>query len=144
MEGHEVYIDGVLYVPKQEQPLPPGYLSPHFRETEFSCNHCNLYGDLISRELIEVLEKVRAHFGHPVIVNSGVRCDTHNANVGGATNSRHRTGYADAADIVVKDVPAYTVHKWLIDAYPDRYGIGAYPSFTHIDVRPGGPARWTG
>jgi hypothetical protein len=84
----EVKIDGVLYVPAEEPPsqLPEGYLSPHFRESEFTCNHCNsLEGHSTSQELLNVLEDVRAHFGAaPITINSGYRCETHNRNVGGA------------------------------------------------------------
>jgi len=139
----EVLIDGVRYAP-EEIPggLPPEYLSPHFRKTEFDCNHCGKYGDKISRELVDVLEDVRSHFDCPVTVNSGVRCETHNRNVGGATSSRHLDRYAEAADIVLTEATPMQVHSYLTGKYPGKYGIGKYNSFTHIDVRPGGPARW--
>ena len=122
--------------------LPAGYISPHFREAEFDCNHCGKHGDLISKELLDVLEDVRARFKASVTINSGVRCDQHNKAVGGASNSRHKVEHADAADIVVQDVAPSKVHSYLTSTYPGKYGIGKYNSFTHIDVRPGGPARW--
>lgn len=139
----EVFIDGVEYVPFIDEPadLPEGYLSPHFRKTEFDCNHCGKYGETISKELLTVLEDVRAKFG-TVVVNSGVRCRTHNTNVGGAHNSRHLVGNADAADIVCPSTSVSNLRSYLLKKYPDRYGIGKYDSFVHIDVRPGGPARW--
>ena len=142
----KIIIDGVAgtWVPDTiESVIPEGYVSPHFRIAEFNCNHCGKGGDLISRELLEVLEDVRAHFGgKPVTVNSGVRCDFHNKAVGGANNSRHKMENADAADIVVQDVAPATVHAYVIGKYPTKYGIGHYASFTHLDVRPSGPARW--
>lgn len=125
-----------------QEPIPEGYLSPHFREAEFDCNHCGKYGDTISMELIGVLEDCRAHFGKSITINSGVRCDYHNAAVGGAKNSRHKVENADAADVVVRDVAPSLVHQYFVDTYPGRYGIGKYNSFTHIDTRPGGSARW--
>lgn len=123
--------------------LPEGYLSPHFREAEFDCNHCGKYGDTAAVELIQVLEQLRAYFGdNGVTINSGVRCDYHNEAVGGASNSRHKAGNADAADIVVAHVSPQDVHEYLISTYPNKYGIGRYNSFTHIDTRPGAAARW--
>lgn len=143
----DIVIDGVsgVWTPSGVKPdLPDGYLSPHFLKAEFDCNHCGKFGEETSLELLEVLEDVRRHFEQPITVNSGVRCLVHNSNVGGATNSRHRTKYADAADIVVKNVSPGEVHSYLSGLYPDRYGLGSYNTFTHIDVRPNGPARWTG
>lgn len=152
--NHEVYIDGVRYVAVVEKseetpapaPLRAGYVSFHFREAEFDCNHCGRYGNLISRPLLAVLESVRDHFGGAAItVNSGVRCDLHNANVGSVKNSRHRTEFADAADIVVRGVVASRVADYLEANDPGAWGIGRYPraGFTHIDVR-GYSARWSG
>lgn len=127
--------------------LKPGYISENFRVTEFDCNHCGKYGDLISKDLLVVLEKLRDYFvGLPVTVNSGVRCPTHNRNVGGARNSTHLSegsvaGYPCAADVRVKNVSPDMVHDYLVKEYPGKYGIGKYSSFTHIDTRPH-PARW--
>ena len=140
---HEVFVDGVFYAPakSESEPLPSGYLSPHFRETEFACNHC---GDLgpngIDAELIVVLERLREDLGdNPVTINSGYRCEIHNTNVGSTENSQHRKG--TAADIVVKNVTPNNVHAYLVGKYPNKYGIGRYSSFTHIDVRQQ-QARW--
>lgn len=138
----EVLIDGVLYVPVEE-PLPSGYLSPHFRETEFACNHCGAIGCSVPRSLLAALEDLRAHFHNsPVSINSGYRCPTHNANVGGGSHSQHL--YCAAVDVVVKNVPASNVHDYLTGKYPGKYGIGSYSTFTHFDVRDSGPTRWHG
>ena len=141
-----ITIDGVSGVWTPDGPdtgLPPEYVSTNFRYSEFDCNHCGQYGDTISLELVGVLERMRTHFGGKgVTINSGVRCEYHNAAVGGADNSRHLVGNADAADVVVRDVAPSLVHQYFVDMYPGRYGIGKYNSFTHIDTRPGGPARW--
>lgn len=149
MSEHKIIvIDGVegIWTPYAEPPttgLPPGHLSPHFLKTEFDCNHCGKHGETIKMETVEILERVREHFGHPVIVNSGVRCKTHNANVGGATNSQHLFGIGTAADIVVRDVNPSTVADWLEQQDPGRWGIGRYRNFTHVDTR-GYSARWRG
>lgn len=144
-KAKDIIIDGVpgIWTPTddRESDLPEGYLSPHFRISEFDCNHCGHYGDLISMELIRVLEDVRKEFG-PVVINSGVRCEQHNSAVGGAWNSRHLNKHADAADIVCPNASTKEVREYLLAKYPNQYGIGKYDSFVHIDTRPNGPARW--
>lgn len=114
-------------------------LSEHFSEYEFEC-HCGKC-ELVKppEELLNVLEDVRSHFGRPVTVMSGYRCEIHNKNVGGAKKSRHKKG--DASDIKVKDTSPNKVHTYLVNKYPDKYGIGSYAYFTHVDVREK-KARW--
>lgn len=126
---------------RQQIPLPPGYISPHFREAEFRCNHCGeLPASGIDPALLDVLEDVRTHFeDKPVIINSGYRCVIHNANVGGAKNSQHL--YGKAADISVKNVPHADVYAYLDPNHTG--GLGKYKNFTHIDTR-GSRARWSG
>ena len=117
-------------------------LSKHFKKIEFACkDKCGLGlndGD-VNPELIEALEDVREHFGKPVIINSGLRCKKYNAKVNGAPKSQHQ--YGTAADIRVQGVSPADVHKYLVNRYPGKYGIGKYNTFTHIDVREG-MARW--
>lgn len=117
-----------------------GDISTHFNRDEFACK-CGCGFDTVDAELVTVLEDLRARLrGKPIKINSACRCVRHNAKVGGAENSVHRTG--KAADIVVKGFDADTVADCLEELYPDRYGIGRYPSFVHIDVRKE-KARWS-
>jgi len=113
-------------------------LSPHFKRSEFSCK-CGCGFSLPDAELLSVLEGVRQHFGKPVNINSAYRCPAHNQAVGGAPNSAHVQGIA--ADIDVKDVSPADVQQYVLNKYQDRYGIGTYNTFTHIDVR-AAKARW--
>lgn len=116
----------------------------YFKKEEFRCKcgkHCNGYPVEPREELVKVLEKIRKYFGKPVIINSGIRCATHNANVGGANASQHMKG--TAADIVVKDVAPERVAMYAETLLPKTGGIGRYKTFTHIDVRPV-MARWNG
>lgn len=136
-EATEPGADGPALVPA---PLPPGYLSPHFRQAEFACNHC---GELppsgIPKLLVAILEEVRRWAGAPVVVTSGYRCATHNRNVGGARFSQHRLG--TAADIrVVGKTPA-EVHRFLSGLRGDKGGLGLYKTFVHVDIGPDG-RRW--
>ena len=120
--------------------LPDGYLSPHFTEWEFNCKHCGtLPPQGIDPDLLVVLEDVRAHFGKPVTINSGYRCPTHNAAVGGVKDSQHVDG--TAADIVVAETSPSKVYAYLDPTH--NGGLGKYNTFTHIDVR-GSRSRWTG
>ncbi|WP_311750730.1 D-Ala-D-Ala carboxypeptidase family metallohydrolase [Proteus columbae] len=113
-------------------------LNQYFKKKEFACK-CGCGQSDISDELLAVLTDVREHFGKYVIINSGNRCHAHNKRVGGSKNSTHLKGIA--SDIVVKGVNPSEVHKYLTEKYPDSYGIGKYPNFTHIDVRDY-KARW--
>ena len=111
----------------------------NFNDVEFACNHCGeIHPDGVNVELVALLERLRAHFGVPVAINSGYRCPTHNANVGGAKASQHLLG--KAADVVVKGVSPDEVYAWAHKNNPNG-GVGKYNTFTHIDVR-SGKARW--
>jgi len=114
-------------------------LSKNFSTDEFVC-HCG-YCDysIVSHELIDVLQDVRDHFDTTVSILSGIRCKEHNTEVGGAKRSQHLLG--TAADITVKGVSHLLVQEYLLSLYPDKYGIGKYKSFTHVDVRKN-RARW--
>ncbi len=116
-----------------------GQLSAHFHRSEFECR-CGCGFATVDAELIRVLEDLRTAFrGRPVTINSGCRCSDHNRAVGGHLLSQHIWG--KAADIVVQCIDAATVADCLEDKYPDRYGIGRYNTWTHIDVRET-RARW--
>ncbi len=125
----------------KKQNIPGGYVSPHFRETEFACNHCGSLGDGVNMDLVDILEKTRTDLGGRVVtLNSAYRCPLHNAAVGGARNSQHL--YGTAVDIVVDGVAPKAVYSYFQKLFPNRYGLGQYNSFTHFDVRKGGAARW--
>lgn len=116
----------------------------YFKRSEFACKcckYCNGFPVEPNEKLVETLETIREHFGVPVTVSSGIRCKTHNTNVGGVSESQHMEG--TAADIVVKGVPVSEVVKYAETLMPKTGGIGTYKTFTHIDVR-SVKARWNG
>jgi len=117
-----------------------GDISKNFSRSEFACK-CNCGFSTVDVELVKVLEIVRNHFNKPITINSACRCELHNISVGGSYGSRHKLGIA--ADIVVKGVKPYDVYLFLDGFAPNKYGIGHYNSFTHIDVR-SKKARWKG
>lgn len=113
-------------------------LNQYFKRKEFACK-CGCGTSTVDAELLNVVSDVREHFGKPVVITSGHRCLKHNTAVGGAKGSMHLTG--KAADIKVVGVDPADVHAYLVNKYPDKYGIGRYSNFTHIDVRDA-KARW--
>jgi zinc D-Ala-D-Ala carboxypeptidase len=58
-----------------------------------------------------VLEKIRAHFGKPITVNSGFRGAKLNKAIGGAKNSSHLHG--EAADIEIAGVDNLQLVYWI-------------------------------
>lgn len=119
----------------------------YFKREEFRCKcggkYCDGFPVEPDKELVELLEKIRNHFGAAVTVTSGVRCKTHNSSpaVGGATNSQHL--YGTAADIKVKGVAPEKVAAYAETLLPQTGGIGRYETFTHVDVR-SNKSRWNG
>ena len=114
------------------------YLSDNFKVKEFACNDGS-DTVLISDELVDLLQKIRDHFGVAVVINSGYRTSAYNKKVGGVSNSQHVKG--TAADIVVKGVDPLTVGQYVEYIMPDHGGIGVYQTFTHVDVR-SNRSRW--
>lgn len=122
------------------------FSSKYFSRKEFQCRgtNCGSNGgncgyNTVDYQLVRVLEDVREHFAKPVSINSGCRCEKHNASVGGSPKSQHLIGRA--ADIVVKNVDSSKVFDYLKIAYPNSLGLGLYDTFVHVDTRDG-MARW--
>lgn len=119
-------------------------LSKHFSRYEFLCKGnikgiCKCGGATVDVELLEVLEDLREHFKKIVKIYSGYRCPRYNNYVGGVKHSRHMQGIA--SDVHILGVSPKIVYKYLDKKYPEKYGIGLYKTFTHIDVR-SCRARW--
>jgi hypothetical protein len=119
------------------------------------------------RRLVAVaLEPVRELWGAPLFCVSGYRSPQHNARVGGAMQSQHMMGRA--ADITPvginwpalregrgteKDAARLRDFVALVEHHLGKElegigGIGLYPGFVHVDIRPRGDAghiyRWLG
>lgn len=112
-------------------------VSTNFKSNEFACQGKGCCSSvLIDEDLVKYLQDIRDHFGAPVTITSGYRCEKHNKAVGGATGSRHTKG--QAADIMVRGVKPAAVA-----AYAESIGIkgiGLYETtrdgyFVHIDTR---------
>lgn len=116
------------------------YISKNFRVREFRCQDGS---DVvfIESDLVDILQKIRDHFGKAVMINSAFRTFSHNKKVGGATYSQHL--YGTAADIKVSGVTASAVADYVESLMSNTGGIGRYSTFTHVDVRKV-KSRWNG
>lgn len=115
-------------------------LSANFKVREFACTDGS-DPIFIDTELVNVLQKIRTHFGKSVTITSAYRTPTRNKAVGGETYSQHQ--YGKAADIKVNGVTPKKVSAYAEKLLPKSGGIGTYGTFTHIDVR-STKARWKG
>jgi len=73
----------------------------YFPEEPFVCR-CGCALDAFDPAMRQILNEVREELGIPLVVESGCRCEAHNAAVGGAPNSAHMIqpdGLCHAADI---------------------------------------------
>ena len=108
----------------------------HFTREEFRCHctgrYCDGFPAQPERKLLALADRVRGHFGSPMIVSSGVRCKTHNANVGGAAASRHMSG--KAMDFTVKGKTASEVLAFVHSQKDVRYAYAIDGSYVHMDV----------
>lgn len=116
------------------------FLSKNFRVREFRCKD-DTDPIFIDSDLVDVLQKVRDHFGKAVTITSAFRTASHNKKVGGATYSQHC--YGKAADIKVSGVTPSVVADFVETLMPSTGGIGRYSTFTHVDVRKV-KSRWNG
>lgn len=105
-----------------------------FRREEFACKcgRCGGYPAEMEKAVVQAADRVRKHFGCPVIVSSGLRCVTHNANVGGVANSRHLSG--KAVDFCVTGKSAGEVLDYVHQQPEIRYAYAIDGQFVHMDI----------
>ena len=111
-----------------------GDISENLSRSEMECKCGNCGFDTVDIELPPLFELVRKmNGGVPITPSSGARCAFYNESkqVGGGTRSQHLLG--KAIDIPVKNpLEIY----WALDKlYPNKYGLGLYDDFIHVDVR---------
>lgn len=117
-------------------------LTEHFSKRELECR-CGCGTCYVSKQALSKLETLRRLAGRPVFINSACRCPTHNARVGGAPRSQHRSTInrpATAFDISLRNFRKDELIKLAVQA--GFKGIGEnYNSFVHVDDRIN-YARW--
>lgn len=103
----------------------------YFEKSEFRCR-CGCGADTMEEKLVRCADDVRQHFGRPMTVTSGRRCSSHNAKVGGVSNSRHLSG--KAMDFCVVGKTAAQVVDY-VKSLPDiRYTYAIDGSYVHMDI----------
>ncbi len=124
----------------QKGALPAGYISPHFKKSEFACccggKYCDGFGNLsgIDRRVLDVLECARSHFGKAIHITSGVRCKKQNAIDGGVSTSRHMRGKAADCYIGVRNgVSDKALCSWFKSQSDVRYSYTGFGA-VHFDV----------
>lgn len=109
----------------------------YFDRSEFKCKcggrYCNGFPKEPDAKLIKVADRVRTHFGSAAIVSSGVRCEVHNANVGGVPNSRHLAGKAMDFCVVGKTAGQVLEYVWQQSEISYAYDIDG--TYVHMDVK---------
>jgi len=118
-----------------------GDLTKNLSRHEFACK-CGCGVDSMDFETVNVVQDVCDHFNSKVTITSAYRCLAYNRSpsVGSSDASQHPK--ARALDCEFDKATPETVHHYLTQKYPGKYGLGVYETFNHIDTRSGPPARW--
>lgn len=116
-----------------------------FKKYEFACKcgkYCDGYPAEIDMGVVKIADEIRARIGRPISINSGLRCKTHNANVGGVFNSQHLLGKAADLGCPIGCTPAQmaSIAETIMG---NTGGIGIYTWGIHIDTR-SAKSRWNG
>lgn len=121
-------------------------ITKNFNISEFKCNcGCEMPHEVYENvvKLALQLQNLREAINKPVKINSAYRCEKHNKEIGGVSNSQHLLG--KASDIKIKGFPpkqiSFVIEHLIRDGYMWEGGIGVYDSFIHYDIR-GDKARW--
>lgn len=107
----------------------------HFTSREFACKcgkYCDGYPARMAEQVVRAADALREHFGVPVAVSSGLRCQSHNENVGGVADSRHLRG--KAVDLGAPGIPAAELLDYAGKLPQIRYAYAIDESYIHMDV----------
>lgn len=108
----------------------------YFQPDELRCKcggkYCGGFPAQPDPVLLALADTVREHFAAPAIVSSGLRCQVHNANVGGAKASRHMSG--KAMDFRVQGKSAQEVLAFVLQLPQVRYAYAIDQLHVHMDV----------
>lgn len=95
-----------------------------------------------------VFEKVRVHFGKPILISSGYRSAALNAAIGGASSSQHCKG--EAIDIDMDGTANGITNKMVFDYIKDHvefdqliweFGTASNPDWVHVSYSASGKQR---
>lgn len=133
----EVIATGAEPVIKENLTAPADWWKDirYFHRDEFRCpcGKCGGFPVEPDENLVRLADKVREHFGAPVMVSSGVRCQVHNDELpGSAKNSYHVKG--KAMDFCVRGISGAELLAY-VKTLPVHYAYQINGSdFVHMDV----------
>lgn len=111
-----------------------------FEPEEVRCKcggkYCNGYPHAVQPLLMQIADRARRWSGHPIVIVSGLRCDTWNRLQGGVENSQHK--YGEALDVYFQGKDPDTALAWL-QSQPDvryAYRISGCDNI-HFDIAKG-------
>ena len=106
----------------------------HFKVSEFACK-CGCGKDDVDQRVIDMAETIREALDVPVRVNSGCRCEKHNAKVGGVKGSKHTKGFAADLSCSLGAKKMFETVKQLHaeGKLPELDYCIRYKTFIHID-----------
>jgi len=128
-----------------------GDLTKNISRQELACK-CGCGLQSMDWETIEIVQECCNHFATTnnidrvrLDIHSAARCYKYNrkpADEGGpGSNDRSQHPKCCAIDFHIHGIKPQKVYDYLVQKYPNNFGIGNYASFTHIDSRPD-KARW--
>ena len=124
-----------------EQPAGDGWWEDitYFTREEFRCRcggrYCSGFPAEMRREVVQVCDRARKHFGRPGHVVSGLRCPRHNASQGGVENSQHIFG--EAVDLRIEGITGEELLEF-VQVQPEvRYAYRINSTNVHFDIPKG-------
>ena len=103
----------------------------YFNYFEFDSPDIQGSGQLMSKELLEILDEVREDYGKPIHITSGYRTEAHNKIVKGKKDSSHLKGLAvDVACTTSRE--RFELVRLFLEYGITRIGIA--DTFIHIDI----------
>lgn len=134
-----------------------GNLTKNISDHELKCNCGGCDVRIQDHEpIIQIVQDVCDHFARKLgvekvtlAITSAARCYVYNRlpiEFGGAgSNDESQHPRCNAMDIKIFvnniQVSPVDIHHYLVTKYPDKYGLGLYKTFVHIDAR-SIKARW--
>jgi hypothetical protein len=99
--------------------------------------YCGGFPHEVQPLLMEIADRARRWSGHPIVIISGLRCDTWNELQGGVENSQHKFG--EALDVYFYGVTPEEALAWLQSQPEVRYAYRIEGSDNiHFDIYPVG------
>ena len=103
----------------------------YFNHSEFDSPDELGSGKHMDQELLDMIDRARALYGKPIVVNSGFRTKDHNKKVGGVDSSSHLKGLAiDVACVTSKH--RFRLLTALLEVGFNRIGVAS--TFIHVDI----------